>query len=69
MQFPGQTLQKSCSPSSFGCMQWVCKHELAHQHLGVDGGRTQETLPLIVELFATDRFPEQGNHCLQLGTL
>lgn len=69
MQSPGQTLQKSCYPRSFGCMQWVCKHELAHRHSGVTGGGAQETLPLIADLLAADRLTEQGSHCLQLGTL
>lgn len=50
-------------------MQWVCKHELAHRHSGVDGGGTQEILLLIAELFAPDRFTEQGNHCLQYPSI
>lgn len=47
----------------------VYKHDLAHQHSGVTGGGAQETLPLIAEPLAADRLTEQGNHCLQLGTL
>lgn len=43
-------------------------YEWAYRQPAMDRQKDQATLPLTVELFATDRFGKKGTHCVLLYT-